>query len=313
MISFFKTVNGRIAPIDTYESGCWINVVSPTESEMSLLTDELKIDGGFIKSGLDEEEVSRIESDEGQTLIIFDIPIAQSSQTGNTTYSTLPMGVIIAHDFFITVASREHALIKEFSDGIVKNVETSRQMHFLLMLLLKASGKYLAYLRQIDKLSTYVEKQLYKAMKNKELIQLLEMVKSLVYFSTSLKAVEVTLNKIQRSRYIPLDEEDADLLEDVIVEIKQAIEMATIYSGILSGTMDAFASVISNNLNIVMRVLASITIIMAVPTIVFSFYGMNTPLPLQGSPILGLWYVPLGIAIIATVICAIVLKKKNMF
>ena len=220
----------------------------------------------------------------------------------------MPMGIIITDSHVITVCLKENIIIDEFTKGIVKGIQTQFKTRFVFHMLLRIASKYLLYLKQIDKLSNYVEQQLHKSMKNKELIQLLGLEKSLVYFSTSLKSTETVLEKILRGRVIKLYEEDQELLEDVLIEVKQAIEMSNIYSNILSGTMDAFASVISNNLNIVMKVLTVITIVMSVPTMVFSFYGMNVvdlPLPFT-------WF-PVVISVILAVIVAILITKNKFY
>ena len=193
--------------------------------------------------------------------------------------------------------------------GVVRGVRTDMKTRFLLLLLLRISQRFLIYLRQIDRLSSKTEQKLHQSMKNEELIQMLGLEKSLVYFSTSLKTDEITLNKIMRGKLIKLYEEDQDLLEDVLIEIHQAIEMCNIYSNILSGTMDAFASVISNNLNIVMKVLTVITIVMAIPNIIFGFYGMNV----NGLPGVQWWWFPTLVAIVAMAIATWIFKKKDMF
>ena len=190
----------------------------------------------------------------------------------------------------------------------MRNIQTNLKTRFLLMILFRIAVRFLQYLKQIDRISSLTEKQLRKMMKNKELIQLLGLEKSLVYFSTSLKANEVTLEKIHRGRIIKLYEEDQDLLEDVLIEVKQAIEMCSIYTSILSSTMDAFASIISNNLNIVMKVLTSLTVVMAIPTMISSFYGMNV----SGLPLPYFWF-PLALSAVATIIVSIILVKKKMF
>lgn len=176
-------------------------------------------------------------------------------------------------------------------------------------MLLRLSGRYLQCLKQIDKLSTYMQLQLYKSQRNKELIQLLDLEKSLVYFNTSLKANEVTLEKILRGRIVTLYEEDQDLLEDVLIEVRQAIEMANIYSSILSGMMDAYASVISNNLNVIMKILTSLTILITIPNIVFGFYGMNV----TGLPFSEWWWFPMLISLGLIAVVAIILKSKDLF
>ena len=276
MLSYYKTINARIAQIDEYEPGCWINVVSPEEDEINSLIRDFNIEPDFLRASLDEEESSHIDSEDGTTLIIMDIPVVEKHEK-NLSYSTMPIGVMITEKNVITVCLRENPLISEFAEGVVRGVYTNLKTHFVLHIMLRMATKYLQYLKQIDKISDHVERELRKSMKNKELIQLLEIEKSLVYFSSSLKSDEVTLEKVMRGRYIKMYDEDQDLLEDVLIEIKQAIEMANIYLNILSGTMDAFASVISNNLNIVMKVLASITLIISIPTVISGLYGMNVP------------------------------------
>ncbi|WP_312645188.1 magnesium transporter CorA family protein [Hydrogenoanaerobacterium sp.] len=308
MINYYKTIDNRITQIDEIEDGCWVSAVCPTESEVAFLTENLGIDQGFVKSSLDEEETSRIEQEEDQTLLIVDLPLAEKQPENTILYTTTPIGIIMLPKQLVTITLKNNPLISEFAEGMVKNVQTKLKNQFLFTMLLRIATRYLQFLKQIDKLSMRMEHQLHKSMKNKELIQLLGLEKSLVYFSTSLKANEMTMEKILRGRIIKLYEDDQDLLEDVLIETKQAIEMCNIYASILSGTMDAFASVISNNLNIVMKVLTSITILMAIPTMVSSFYGMNV----EGLPLPYFWF-PCALAAVLTVIVAIILVKKNMF
>ena len=308
MLKYYKTVENTIVELDTMEPGCWVSAVAPTETEISSLQEELNIDRDFIRSALDEEETSRIESDDGQTLIVLDYPVAEKVQDKDDTisYYTMPMGIIITDSHVVTVCLKENIIIDEFTKGIVKGIQTQFKTRFVFHMLLRIAGKYLLYLKQIDKLSNYVEQQLHKSMKNKELIQLLGLEKSLVYFSTSLKSTETVLEKILRGRVIKLYEEDQELLEDVLIEVKQAIEMSNIYSNILSGTMDAFASVISNNLNIVMKLLASITIVMSIPTMISGFFGMNVEsIPIAGMQ--GSFYVIFGATLLICGIVALIL------
>ena len=310
MLNFYKTVDNRILKIDAPEPGCWISVVSPTEAEVAYLTGDLGVEPDFVRAALDEEESSRIESEEDQTLVIVDYPSAEEQTDENKTllYTTLPMGIIITRDYVITVCLNDNLTIMDMAEGRVKGLQTSLKTRFLLLTLLRIAARFLIYLKQIYNLSSTTESRLHQSMRNKELIQLLGLEKSLVYFSTSLKSDEVTLEKILRGRIIKLYEEDEDLLEDVLIEVKQAIEMCNIYSGILSGMMDAFASVISNNLNIVMKVLTAITIVMAIPNMVFSFYGMNV----SGLPF-PVWWVPIVISLIIAGIGTFILVKKDMF
>lgn len=307
MICYYKTVDGKIVETESYEIGCWVNCVAPEEAEIQYLIDEFCIDPDFIRASLDEEESPRIDAEDGNTLVIIDIPVAKK-QDDNISYHTMPLGIMLTKNSVVTVALRESTVIGEFADGVVRNVYTNLKTQFVLYIILRVAMKYLQYLKQIDKISDHVERQLRKSMKNKELIQLLEVEKSLVYFSSSLKANESTLEKIMRGRRIKLYEEDQDLLEDVLIEIRQAIEMSNIHINILSGTMDAFASIISNNLNIVMKVLASITLILSVPTIVSGLYGMNVyPLPMGDVP----WF-PWALIGVFMAIAVIILRKKDM-
>ena len=306
MVELFKTIDGKIQPVEEYQNDVWINMTAPTPDEINEVVSRTGVEEEFLLAALDDEETSRIEAEDNQKLIIIDIPMQQKENDG-VIYMTIPLGIILLEKSIITVCLKDSAIIKELSDGFVKGVFTNLKTRFVFQLLYRVAVRYLQYLKQIDKLSNFVERQLHRSMKNKELIQLLELEKSLVFFSTSLKADEMTLEKILRGRFIKLYDEDQELLEDVLIEIKQAIEMSNIYSSILSGTMDAFASVISNNLNIVMKVLTSITILMAIPTMVASFYGMNV----TGLPIPNFWIV-LGISAVITVICAIFINKKGM-
>ena len=306
MLSIHKTINGQMTRLDKAEEGCWVNLTYPTEDEMSTVTALLGIDPGFLRAALDEEETSRIDVEDDQTLIIIDLPAVEQGDA--VVYSTLPLGIIVAKKCIITVCLKETPVIRDFQDGLVKKAETQKKTSFILYLLLQVAKRFLQYLKQIDKIYSYMERQLYKSQRNKELIQLLDLEKSLVYFNTSLKANEVTLEKILRGRIITLYEEDHDLLEDVLIEVRQAIEMANIYSSIISGMMDAFASVISNNLNVTMKVLSSITILLAIPNIIFGFYGMNV----SGLPLDQFFWFPLALTGGIILLAAIVLKRKDL-
>ena len=307
MLTIHKTIEGKMHKLDAIEDGCWINLTYPSEDELNTVAATLAVDPTFLRAALDEEESSRIDTEEGQTLIIIDVPSVEKEDA--VVYSTLPMGIITTQKHIITVSLKESSVIRDFQDGLVKLADTGKRTQFILYILLQVAKRYLQYLKQIDKIYNYMERQLYKSQRNKELIQLLDLEKSLVYFSTSLKANEVTLEKILRGRIVTLYEEDHDLLEDVLIEVRQAIEMANIYSSIISGMMDAFASVISNNLNVIMKVLTSLTILLTLPNIVFGFYGMNV----MGLPLDQFWWFPLVLAGIATAVVAVILKKKDLF
>ncbi len=312
MIKIFSTAqNNKFKEIDSIEPGAWIHLLDPSEEEIVSVRDALHIEDEFIRAALDSEEAVRIDVEDDQTLVLVDIPVV-TSERNSFVYTTLPMGIIVTADNIITVCLEETSILEDFwNQNIRGGFDTCKKTRFLLQILYKNASKYLQYLRQIDKASTQVENALHKSMKNSELIQMLKLEKSLVYFSTSLKSNEVVLEKMLKSRVIKSYPDDLDLLEDVIVENKQAIEMGTIYRDILSGTMDAFASVISNNLNIVMKVLTSITIIMAIPTLFASLWGMNVPLPFATDPLGFVWVIV--IACISSGIVAFFLWKKKMF
>ena len=307
MLTIHKTIEGKMHKLDAIEDGCWINLTYPSEDELNTVAATLAVDPTFLRAALDEEESSRIDTEDGQTLIIIDVPSVEKEDA--VVYSTLPMGIITTQKHIITVSLKESSVIRDFQDGLVKLADTGKRTQFILYILLQVAKRYLQYLKQIDKIYNYMERQLYKSQRNKELIQLLDLEKSLVYFSTSLKANEVTLEKILRGRIITLYEEDHDLLEDVLIEVRQAIEMANIYSSIISGMMDAFASVISNNLNVIMKVLTSLTILLTLPNIIFGFYGMNV----ANLPLDQFWWFPLVVAVVAIVVVGIVLKIKDLF
>ncbi len=307
MVSYYKTVNNRISRIDNYQPGCWINCVEPEENEINEIIEKFNIEPEFLKASLDKEESSHIDHEGGTTLIIIDTPIVEKHD-GHLAYSTMPLSIMITPQNVITISIEDNPIVNEFADGVVRNVYTHFRTQFVFHIMFRMASKYLQYLNQIDKLTYHTERELRKSMKNKELIQLLEIEKSLVYFSTSLKSNNITLEKLLRGKYVKLYDEDQDLLEDVIIEIKQGVEMAEIHINILSSTMDAFASIISNNLNIVMKVLTSITLIMTIPTIVSGIYGMNN----RGIPFMDIWWVPFLIMGILMVLAWFILKKKKL-
>ncbi len=282
MIEFY-VANGekKIEKLDEITKGCWINMTSPNEEEINLVANKLNIPVDFIKDALDDEERSRIEREDNNVLIIVDFPYITHDDTGLPIYETIPIGMVITDDCFITVSLKETPILGDFYQNKIKGFFTNKKTRFSLQILFSISTYYLRYLKQINKKTDEIERGLHQSMKNKELYGLLALEKSLVYFTTSLKSNKIVLEKLLRLSHLKMYDEDKELLEDVIIETQQAIEMAEVYSSILSGMMDAFASVISNNLNMVMKFLTSITIILALPTMVSSFFGMNVDLPFQ--------------------------------
>ena len=310
MINYYRTMDHQLNEISEVIEGSWISLIHPTAAELVQVSREYKIDLDHLKAPLDEEERSRIEVEDDYTLTIVDIPVTEERKE-KEYFLTIPCGIILTNEVIITVCLMETPVLMDFRDGRVRNFWTFKRTRFILQILYRNASLYLQYLRSIDKKSDEVEKQLHISTKNQELIELLELEKSLVYFSTSLRGNELVLEKLLKIEKIKQYPEDEELLDDVIIENKQAIEMSDIYSNILSGTMDAYASVISNNLNIVMKVLAVITIVMSIPTMIASFWGMNVPVPLSGS---ANGFAVLVIAsLILTVIGGIILGKKKMF
>lgn len=280
MLNILKTTADGLERVQDYETGAWIDLVSPTDEELATVSEALAIPLPFLQGPLDREEKSRIDIEDDLDLVhvIIDIPVVERV-AGDQGYDTIPLGILLHPDFVVTTCLQPNPILGDFERGAVKGFATFKKTRFLLQVLQKVSSFYLRYLKRIDRETDKLERELRASQKNEELFDLLTLEKALVYFSTSLRSNEAVLHKIVRTKEIRMYEEDQELLEDVIIENKQAIEMAEIYSNILSGMMDAFASVISNNLNIVMKLLTSITIIVALPTMVASFYGMNVALP----------------------------------
>jgi magnesium transporter len=310
MKRIYLTVDDHLTEINTLEKGCWVHLQNPSREEIDGLNARFKLDPTYLQAALDEEESARIERDGDQTLIIVDIPYVESDSNGYS-YTTIPMGIVMVDDVIITVSTRESTIITDFTEERIRGFWTYKRTRFLLQLLYRNASRFLAYLKQIEKASGSVQARLQATMRNQELLQMMKLEKSLVFFSTSLKSNEMVFEKMLRQDMLQKYPEDSDLLEDVIIENKQAMEMCAIYRDITSSTMDAFASIISNNLNTVMKILTSFTVVLAIPTIFASLWGMNVAVPFQQSPF-GFWIV-LGMAVVASVAVFWILWRKKMF
>lgn len=313
MIQIFKTDEGMVRQADEIEPNSWIALTDPTAAEILEIADRFQIDPDHLRAPLDEEERSRLEIEDQYSLVLVDIPSIEE-RNGKDWYVTIPIGILMTETNIITVCLEETPVLNAFMDGRVRDFHTYMKTRFILQVLYKNASLYLQYLRVIEKKSEVIEKQLHKSQKNQELIELLELEKSLLYFTTSLRANEVVLEKLMRSERIKKYPEDTDLLEDVIIENKQAIEMANIYSGILGGTMDTFASVISNNQNLVMKFLTTVTIVMSIPTMISSFYGMNVNV--QGMPFAQSphgFFIIICCSIVVCLTIAWIFLKKDLF
>ncbi|WP_283170643.1 magnesium transporter CorA family protein [Curtanaerobium respiraculi] len=317
MIESFLTDEIGFHSVDTPTEGCWVNVVAPTADDRRFLTEDLGVDEAFMRAALDDEESSHVDYDDesGQTLVILDCPFVEDEDEAEDPdmmqYDTHPLSVLFlrSQDMIVTISLRENAVLNHFACGKEREFNTHQRTRFLLRIFLMISQAYVRYLRTVNRQFIKIEKTLHKTMQNGELVRMLGLEKSLVYFSTSLRADEATLQKIANGRVVRLYQDDKDLLEDVSIELKQAIEMSTIYSSILNGTMDAFSSVINNNLNTVMRTLTVVTIVLAIPTILFSFYGMNV----EGLPIAYTWLFPLILSLVLMVVAIIFFRRNKLF
>lgn len=317
MIEFFKTTKNATHSISHPEPGCWINVVDPTDDERDWLIEELGIVSEFVRSALDDEERSHTDFDDDtdQTLVIIDCPFIESldeaEDAGITQYDTHPLSFLFLprQDMLVTISLIENETIENFTAGRVRGINTNQRTRLLLQILAHIALRYLSCLRNLERQFVANEKRLRESMNNTELVRMLGFEKSLIYFSTSLKSIEATLIKVSSGRVVRLYEDDRDLLDDVLIEIRQAIEMCTIERQILSSSMDTFGSIISNGLNSTMRLLTIVTLIMAIPTIIFSFYGMNVAeLPLPQT-----WLFPFFTSLVLCIIAAIVLLKGRWF
>jgi magnesium transporter len=310
LILYYKVAGQRFVPALNQEESFWVHLENPDADEVNTVLTRYDLPEDFITDLQDADENSRMEYDEGSMLIILRVPLYYRHRSASVSFATAPLGIIVADDKVITVSFYENEIMTQYLDGKHKPFNITQQS-FILAINLRTAIYYLKFLKEINRRTTNIENELHQSMRNKELIRLLRMEKSLVYFNTSLKSNEIILERMQRSRWLQNDPEAEDLIEDVIIENKQAIEMANIHSSILSGMMDAIASIISNNLNVVMKFLTSITIILALPTLIASIYGMNVDLPLQNRPYAFL--IVMGLSMILSIVLVFVFIRKKYF
>jgi magnesium transporter len=310
MIEIYRTNEQRqLVMEEEIVKGSWVNIVAPTETEVLEICSTLNLPINFLQDPLDDEERPRIEREDDHLIIIVDYPYIAHDDAGFPIYETIPIGMITTRDCFVTISLKNTPVLTNFKNNKIKEFYTNKKTRFALQLLFEISSYYLRYLKQINRMTNESERELHQSMKNKELYTFLALEKSLVYFTTSLKSNKVVLDKILRFNYLKMYEEDKELLEDVIIENTQAIEMAEVYTSILSGMMDAFASIISNNVNNAMKFLTSVTIILTLPTMVASFFGMNVNLPFDHNPYA--FIITLLIALgLASAVAFIFWKKK---
>lgn len=310
MVTFYNTIDDKLVEISGPEKGCWVWMVHPDDAEVQRIAELTGVEPEMLRAPLDPEERARIESEDGVSLILVDIPTIEM-EGKDFVYSTIPLGIVKTAEHLITVCLKDSHIMRDFALGRVKGFFTNKRTRFILQILYRNASRYLQYLRQIDKKTNAIENELQKTLRNSELMQLMRLEKSLVFFATSLKSNEIVLEKLLRSDLIRRFPDDEDLLEDVIIENKQAMEMCAIYRDIMSGTMDAFASIISNNLNITMKVLTSLTMVLSVPTIIASLWGMNVHVPFEDSGF-GFWFV-IGLTAVCSLLAFLLMYKKRMF
>ena len=312
MVEIFRTDQCILNKLEGYTEGAWINMISPTSKELNEIAEEFDIDIDDLATALDEEESSRITLEDGYTLVLVDIPTPEVRHE-KKTYTTIPLGIVIKQDVIITICREETPVINYFVNNRVREFSTKKKMRFIYQLLFRSATLYQAYLRGIDKKRVEIEERIDGDTKDNDLIELHELESTMVYFATSLRANSIVIERLRRYKRLEQYPEDMELLEDVMVEYQQAIEMTSIYRDIIDGTRELLSSVIDNRLNNVMKYLTSITIVMAIPTIISGIYGMNVSgrwMPLSETPF-G-FFIICGIIVAICIIALFILKRKKM-
>ena len=311
MINIYEVVDKKLNNTNHIKKGSWIDLVNPTSQEIDTLVLNTQIDREILIKLLDEEELPRIEKRGEETVIILDTPYMPDN-TYKHKYKTNPLGIIVSEKgYIITISLKEQPFLDYFKNNELENLKTKGKDNFILQIFIMVAGIYQKELTSINEYIDSKEKVLLKSTNNKELVNLLNIEKTLVYFITSLKANEIALEKLAKGNIISIDKKDEELLEDALIETKQAIEMATIYREILSSMTDTYATIISNNLNDVMKFLAGITIVFSIPTMVASFIGMNVPLGRIGDSPFSFILIII-VSILLSLLIAYILKRKNM-
>ena len=311
MITFWQQENNKLIHLEKEEldlgKKTWIDARSVTRDDIKILEQEYHVSQEHILDILDQDEMSRIEPDDEYTLFIFRLPLFNPEN--DVTYLTIPLGIVLFSDKIITICWTDCEVLKDVSSNRIKNISIENFFTFILKIMSRTDSNFLRYLKEINRRTITIQGELQMSVKNNELIQLFNLEKSLEYFTTSLKSNQLLIEKLSKMKGIYLDEDQKDFLEDIAIDNRQAIEMTDIYSNILSGMMDAFASVISNNLNIVMKRLTVVSLVLNVPTLIVSFFGMNIQLPFANSGWIGTICVS-SICLVATFLASLILKEK---
>ncbi|MEW6567975.1 MAG: magnesium transporter CorA family protein [Chloroflexota bacterium] len=308
MITILKTTDQGLEKIEELADGSWVNLINPGSDEVARLRERLAIPTDFFTYPLDLDEQARVEREDGALLIIVRVP-EYVGEGSDVPYTTLPLGIVLTDKTIATICRQRCSVVEELATGRMRGLSTTKRNRFVLQLLLLTAKRYLQYLKEINKMVDFLEDKLQLSLRNREVLELLKYQKSLTYFTTALKGNEMMMARLERGHLFHMYPDDEDLLDDVQTEIGQAIEMTAISSGILSQMMDAFASIISNNLNVVMKFLASVTIILALPAMVASIYGMNITLPLAEHP-LAFW-ITMGISAAISLVVIVIFARKD--
>ena len=309
MLTIYKTTEGGIEELKSMENGAWVKAVDPTPEEIQQLV-QWGVDPDYINNSLDLDEMPRMERDDDYTFILIRIPHRQPDS--DIPYITIPLGIFIKGNMIVTICRYEKEMFQVLANRKYRLLKTGKRYRFALYIFLETATRYLTHLREINRKTETIEDQLQKSTRNREVLELLKYQKSLTYFATALRSNEVMMERVQRTQIFNYYEEDQDLLEDVLTENQQAIQMTSINAEILSSMMDAFASIISNNLNGVMKALAALTIIVSLPGTVAGFFGMNVMLPLSdGEPTAFL--IVFGIALALTAVATFIFYKRDWF
>ena len=310
MLKIYKTdaTDKKIKKVKKITTDCWIDLTSPTTDEIAKVVAKTQVEQELIMKMLDQEEMPRIEQSGNAILVVIDTPYLEN----HYEYTTYPLGIIIAeNNYVITISPRKVNVLEDFKQDKVKNFRTAKKTRFLIQILLKTASSYLKALKKVNIAIDAKEEGLKKSTQNKDLVDMLEIEKTLVYFLTSLKANDIVLEKLSKGTILPLYEGDQDLLEDAMIENKQAIEMSRIYRDILNSITDTYETIVSNNMNIAMKFLAAATIVLSFPTMISSFLGMNIPLG-DISTNQHAFVIVILISVSIALLIAFILKKKDM-
>jgi len=309
MLTIYKTTEHGLDQLESMANGVWVKAVDPTPEEIQQLVG-WGIEADYINYSLDLDEMPRIERDDDYTFILIRIPHRQPHS--DIPYITIPLGIMIKGNMIVTICRFDKEMFKVLANGKYRLLKTGKRYRFALYIFLETATRYLTHLREINRMTEAIEDQLQQSTRNREVLELLKYQKSLTYFATALRSNEVMMERVQRTQIFNYYEDDQDLLEDVLTENQQAIQMTSIATELLSAMMDAFASIISNNLNAVMKILAALTIIIALPGTVGTFFGMNVPLPLSDTSPFSFLTV-IGISVALAAVATYIFYRRDWF